>query len=152
MNRMGYKVLACPAFSTKKNRCVAVGYLLNKPINPFHCVTCADHVVYIEMIFQLPAQAHIFFTELHAVGFHKLVQLDRLGHHRGDDVKQPDIGVKVIFRIGLLIDTHCADRFAFQLYRDAEKSNLLALLLLSRLCFMQETRIFRNVRHDSPTL
>ncbi len=62
MNRVRNKVLACPAFTTKKNRCVAVGYLLDKPVNLFHRVTCTDHVVYIEVVFQLPAQARIFFA------------------------------------------------------------------------------------------
>src|SRR4030042_571616 len=149
MNRMSSKVLARTAFTTKKNRCIAVGYLLDKPIHLFHCLTCADHVVYIEVIFQLPAKGYIFFAEPPAVGYYKLVQLDRLGNHRGDNVQQPDIGVKVIFRIGLFIDTQSADCFAFQLDWNAEKSNLLAFLLPSRPCFMQETRIFGDVRHDN---
>ena len=93
---VGDEVLARAALAADQHGRVAVGHLLDQPVHLLHRVARADHVVHGESRLQLPPQPDVLVAQQRPLGLHELVQLDRLGDHRGDDVEQTQAGVEIV--------------------------------------------------------
>ena len=106
--------------------------------------------MHVEPRLELAPQPDVFVLQRRPLRLDQLVQLDRLGDHRGDDVEQPQAGVEVIRPAGLPIDAQRPDRLALQLDRHAEERDLLAVVAVAGPGPVQESRVLGDVRHDDP--
>ena len=150
VDRAGDQLLAGAALAADQHGGVAVGDLLDEPVHLLHRVALADHVVHVEPRLELASQPDVFVAQRRPLRLDHLVQLDRLGDHRGDDVEQPQPGVEIIRPAGLLIDAQRPDGLALQLDRHAEKRDFLAPRRIAGLGPVQEARVLGDIRHDDP--
>ncbi|OQA03053.1 MAG: hypothetical protein BWY69_00684 [Planctomycetes bacterium ADurb.Bin401] len=74
------EVFACSAFASDQHCGVAVGNLLDEPVNLFHCIACADHIVNVEMRFKFLAKAEVFFRKPSAIRFDEFIEFDCLSY------------------------------------------------------------------------